>query len=70
MVGFVAGLIATWSVQDGLVGALQGPISTGILGGADLSWLFGIVVAGAVYLIFSRRAVAGSAVVATGAANK
>jgi purine-cytosine permease-like protein len=70
MVGFIAGLIATWSVQDGLVGALQGPISTGLLGGADLSWLFGIVVAGAVYLVFSRRAVAGSAVVATGAASK
>src|ERR1700736_3047028 len=34
MVGFVAGLIATWSVQDGLVAALQGPISTGLLGGA------------------------------------
>jgi len=44
-------------VQDGLVPALQGPISTGLLGGADLSWLVGIVVAGAVYLGLSRRAV-------------
>jgi len=41
-------------VQDGLVPALQGPIS-GFLGGADLSWLFGIVVSGAVYLALSRR---------------
>jgi NCS1 nucleoside transporter family len=70
MIGFVAGLIATWSVQDGLVPALQGPISTGLLGGADLSWLFGIIVSGAVYLVLSRRAVAGSTVVATAAARK
>src|SRR5882757_6838023 len=38
-IAFFAGLIAGWSVQDGLVPALQGPISTGLLGGADLSWL-------------------------------
>jgi purine-cytosine permease-like protein len=54
MIGFLAGLIAGWSVQDGLVPALQGPIS-GMLGGADLSWLFGIVVAGAVYLVLGAR---------------
>jgi purine-cytosine permease-like protein len=54
MIGFLAGLVAGWSVQDGLVPALQGPIS-GLLGGADLSWLFGIVVAGAVYLVLSGR---------------
>ena len=42
-------------VEDGLVPALQGPISTELLGGADLSWLVGIVVAGAVYLALSRR---------------
>ncbi len=57
IVAFVLGLIAGWSVQDGLVPALQGPISTGLLGGADLSWLFGIVVAGAVYLALDRRTV-------------
>ena len=50
-----AGLIAGWSVEDGLVPALQGPISTGLLGGADLSWLVGIVVAGGVYLALGRR---------------
>jgi purine-cytosine permease-like protein len=54
MIGFFAGLIAGWSVQDGLVPALQGPIS-GLLGGADLSWLFGIVISGAVYLALSGR---------------
>src|SRR5262245_24398991 len=30
--------------------ALQGPISIGLLGGADFSWLVGILVAGGVYL--------------------
>ena len=35
--------------------ALQGPISTKLLGGADLSWLVGIVVAGAAYLVLGRR---------------
>jgi NCS1 nucleoside transporter family len=58
MVAFVVGLIAGWSVQDGLVPALQGPISTGLLGGADLSWLVGIVVSGGVYLALSRRGAA------------
>jgi NCS1 nucleoside transporter family len=57
IVAFVAGLIAGWSVQDGLVPALQGPISIKFLGGADLSWLVGIVVAGAVYLALGRDAV-------------
>ena len=42
MIAFLAGLAAGWSVEDGLVGALQVPISTNLLGGADLSWLFGI----------------------------
>jgi cytosine/uracil/thiamine/allantoin permease len=58
IVAFLAGLVAGWSVQDGLVPALQGPISTGLLGGADLSWLAGIVVAGAVYLVLGRRTMA------------
>ena len=42
-------------VEDGLVPALQGPISTKLLNGADLSWLVGIVVAGGVYLAVGRR---------------
>ena len=67
-IAFFAGLIAGWSVQDGLVPALQGPISMGLLGGADLSWLFGIVVAGAVYLVLGRRTVTTPTAVATGTA--
>ena len=55
IVAFFAGLAAGWSVEDGLVPALQGPISTGLLSGADLSWLVGIVVAGGLYLVVSRR---------------
>src|SRR5213082_3620741 len=60
IVAFVVGLIAGWSVEDGLVPALQGPISTRLLGGADLSWLVGIVVAGGVYLAVSRHGVAAT----------
>jgi purine-cytosine permease-like protein len=55
IVAFVVGLVAGWSVEDGLVPALQGPISTKLLAGADLSWLVGIVVAGALYLVLGRR---------------
>jgi NCS1 nucleoside transporter family len=55
IVAFVAGLLAGWSVEDGLVPALQGPISTKLLSGADLSWLVGIVVAGILYLALGRR---------------
>jgi NCS1 nucleoside transporter family len=55
IVAFVVGLVAGWSVEDGLVPALQGPISTKLLSGADLSWLVGIVVAGGVYLAVGRR---------------
>jgi len=57
---FVAGLIAGWTVEDGLVPALQGPVSIKLLGGADLSWLVGIVVAGGVYLVVSRSNVAAT----------
>jgi purine-cytosine permease-like protein len=60
IVAFIAGLVAGWSVEDGLVPALQGPISTRLLGGADLSWLVGIVVAGGLYLALSRHTVAAT----------
>lgn len=55
MIAFFAGLVAGWSVQDGLVPALQGPISINLLGGADLSWLAGIAVSGGVYLALGKR---------------
>ena len=68
IIAFLAGLVAGWSVEDGLVPALQGPIATGLLGGADLSWLFGIVVAGGLYLALSQRSV-GAPVAAAGRAG-
>jgi NCS1 nucleoside transporter family len=55
MIAFLAGLIAGWLVQNGLVPALQGPIATGLLGGADLSWLAGVLVSGGVYLALGSR---------------
>lgn len=64
MIAFVLGLIATWLFQDGLVPALQGPISLNLLGGADLSWLFGIVVGGGAYLVLDRRMAPAPAVAA------
>ena len=69
IIAFLAGLVAGWSVQDGLVPALQGPIS-GLLGGADFSWLFGIVVSGVVYLALSGRAATAPSLATTGAAGK
>ena len=54
VIAFLAGLVAGWSVEDGLVPALQGPVSTGLLGGADLSWFVGITVSGAIYLALGR----------------
>jgi NCS1 nucleoside transporter family len=68
MIAFFAGLAAGWSVEDGLVGALQGPISLNLLGGADLSWLVGIVVSGGLYLLLGKRATSPS-VVASGASR-
>jgi hypothetical protein len=51
------------------VPALQGPLS-GLLNGADLSWLAGIVVAGALYLAIGGRTAPASALAPTGVAAK
>jgi len=69
IIAFAAGLVAGWLVEDGLVPALQGPISLGLLGGADLSWLFGIAVAGGVYLALSSRLAPAPRVVPAGGAD-
>ena len=61
MIAFAVGLVGGWSVQNGLVPALQGPIATGFLGGADLSWLVGILLSGGVYLALGSRGLATSA---------
>jgi purine-cytosine permease-like protein len=67
---FIVGLAAGWSVEDGLVPALQGPISTRLLSGADLSWLAGIVVAGGVYLAVGRRVAPARVAQAAGGARR
>jgi NCS1 nucleoside transporter family len=51
---FVIGLVAGWMFEFGLVTPLQGLVSKHLLSGADLSWLVGMVVAGAVYLVGMR----------------
>ena len=56
------GLVAAWLFQDGLVPALQGPISIHLLGGADLSWLAGILVAGGTYLALDKYAATAPAI--------
>ncbi len=58
---FVAGLVAGWLFEFGLVSPLQGYVSKHFLKGADLSWLVGMVVAGAVYLGGMRSRVAAPA---------
>src|SRR6202040_2984785 len=64
IIAFLVGLAAGWSLEDGLVPALQGPLS-GVMNGADLSWLAGIVVAGGLYLAIGGRTVPASVVAAT-----
>ena len=50
LVAFVVGIVATWSAEYGIPSQLQGPLATA-MGGIDLSWLFGSVVAGGLYLL-------------------
>jgi cytosine/uracil/thiamine/allantoin permease len=54
ILAFLLGLGGGWLFEFGLVGPLQGYVSTHFLQGADLSWLVGIVVAAGVYLIGMR----------------
>jgi NCS1 nucleoside transporter family len=69
IIAFLVGLAAGWSLEDGLVPALQGPVS-GLLNGADLSWLAGIVVAGALYLAIGGWTAPASVLAPTGVATK
>ncbi len=53
----LAGLVAGWAWEFGLVGALQGPIAKAT-GNSDFSWAMGLLVAGLLYyvLVRARRA--------------
>lgn len=67
IVPFLLGIVATWFFEFGIPDFLQGPAAKG-LGGIDLSWLAGGLVAGLLsYIAMSRRTAAAPAV-RTGAA--
>ena len=69
IIPFVLGMVATWMFEFGIPSYLQGPAAKG-LGGIDLSWLAGALVAGILsYVAMSRRTSRTSApAVGTGAA--
>jgi purine-cytosine permease-like protein len=46
---FILGMVATWAFEYGVPTWLQGPAATA-MGGIDLSWLAGALVAGVVYV--------------------
>jgi nucleobase:cation symporter-1, NCS1 family len=55
IIPFLLGIVATWMFEYGIPSYLQGPIAKN-LGGIDLSWLAGALVAGVLsYLAMSRR---------------
>ncbi len=51
---FLAGVVAAWLFQYGLVSVFQGPLSKA-LNNVDLSWLSGMTVAGGLYWTLERR---------------
>lgn len=53
LVAFVAGIAATWCCQYGVPVFLQGPVAKA-LGGIDLSWLAGSLVAAGLYAALGR----------------
>lgn len=48
MLSFAIGLVAAWLFQMGTIAVMQGPLAL-LTGGVDLSWLTGMVAAGASY---------------------
>ncbi len=57
IVAFLAGCVAAWCFEFGVPTFLQGP-GANALGGVDLTWVAGPIVAGAVYFIIGRPSVA------------
>ena len=56
IIPFLLGMVATWMFEYGVPSYLQGPIAKS-MGGIDLSWLAGTIVAGGLsYITLSRRA--------------
>lgn len=56
---FLIGIVATWSCEYGVPNFLKGPIATA-MGGIDLSWLAGLLVAGPLYYVLETRRTASS----------
>jgi toxin CptA len=55
IIPFLLGIVATWMFEYGIPSYLQGPVAKH-LGGIDLSWLAGALVAGVLsYVAMSRR---------------
>ena len=55
IIPFLIGIVATWMFEFGIPSYLQGPIAKH-MGGIDLSWLAGALVAGVLsYFAMSRR---------------
>ena len=50
VISFALGLIAAWAFQMGTITIMQGPLALAT-GGVDLSWLTGMIAAGASYLV-------------------
>jgi len=57
IVAFLVGCVAAWCFEFGIPTFLQGP-GANALGGVDLTWLVGPIVAGAVYFAIGRPSVA------------
>ncbi|MGH3389224.1 MAG: purine-cytosine permease family protein [Actinomadura sp.] len=57
LLAFLAGIVATWAFSHGVPAFLQGP-GARALGGVDLSWLAGPVVAGLAYYLAGARSAA------------
>jgi toxin CptA len=64
IVAFAAGILATWLFSYGAVPLIQGPAARAI-GGVDLSWLAGAVVAGLVCYLTGAKSAREPAPVAT-----
>jgi NCS1 family nucleobase:cation symporter-1 len=63
IIPFLIGIVATWAFEYGVPSWLQGPIAKH-MGGIDLSWLAGSLVAGLLaYILMSRRRFVAPAVV-------
>jgi nucleobase:cation symporter-1, NCS1 family len=54
MVCFVAGIVATWMFMYGPIAVMQG-FGSRALGGLDLSWLVGGLVAAGLYAVLGPR---------------